>query len=284
MKIRPLLLPTLFCLICLSIISCRKYSGFKHDTSGYYYHYFNCNENNEQPQTGDFVVVNMGLRTKDSVISPMTQNNMLVDELYKGDLNCALRDMHLGDSATFIFDGPQFYEEFLGMGNYPFGKKPIYVDIKLLKIMSKQNMEKAEERYQEHKKLLRHIEDSLITDYAAEYRINDRYHGLRYSLNKRGSGPKAKKNQTVQILYRGRKLDNTVFDTRMDPNNPLTFEVGKDQLARGLDIIVQNMCVGDQLTVVLPSPYAFGEKGFQDFQIPPYTPVVYDVELLKIVK
>ena len=189
MKIRPLLLPTLFCLICLSIISCRKYSGFKHDTSGYYYHYFNCNENNEQPQTGDFVVVNMGLRTKDSVISPMTQNNMLVDELYKGDLNCALRDMHLGDSATFIFDGPQFYEEFLGMGNYPFGKKPIYVDIKLLKIMSKQNMEKAEERYQEHKKLLRHIEDSLITDYAAEYRINDRYHGLRYSLNKRGSGP-----------------------------------------------------------------------------------------------
>ena len=150
--------------------------------------------------------------------------------------------------------------------------------------MSKQNMEKAEERYQEHKKLLRHIEDSLITDYAAEYRINDRYHGLRYSLNKRGSGPKAKKNQTVQILYRGRKLDNTVFDTRMDPNNPLTFEVGKDQLARGLDIIVQNMCVGDQLTVVLPSPYAFGEKGFQDFQIPPYTPVVYDVELLKIVK
>ena len=271
-------------LICLSFASCHKYSGFKHDSSGYYYHYFNQNENNEQPQTGDFVVVNMGLRTTDTVISPMTQNNMLVDDLYKGDIFCALRDMHLGDSATFIFNGPQFYEEFLGMGDYPFGKKPIYVDVKLLKIMSKQDIEKAEERYQEHKKQLYHIEDSLIMDYTAEYRINDKYHGLFYTLNKRGSGPQAKKNQTVQILFRGRRLDNTVFDTQLDPNNPFTFEVGKDQVARGLDIIVQNMCVGDQLTIVLPSSYAFGEKGYQDFQIPPYTPVVYDVELLRIIK
>lgn len=284
MKIKFLILPALLFLTCISAISCRKYSGFKHDSSGYYYHYFSQNESNEQPQTGDFVVVNMGLRTKDSVISPMTQNNMLIDELYRGDIYCALRDMHLGDSATFIFDGPQFYEDFLGMGEYPFGKKPIYVDIKLLKIMSKQNLEKAEERYQEYRKQLRQIEDSLITDYVAEYRINEKYHGLHYTLNKRGNGPKAKRKQTVQILYRGRKLDNSVFDNRMDPNNPLTFEVGKDQLARGLDIIVQNMSEGDQVTVVLPSPYAFGEKGFQDFQIPPYTPVVYDVELLRIIK
>ena len=284
MKIRSLLLPTLFCLICLSAISCRKYNGFKHDSSGYYYHYFSCNENNEQPQTGDFVVVNMGLRTKDSVISPMTQNNMLVDELYRGDIYCALRDMHLGDSATFIFDGPQFYEEFLGMGDYPFGKSPIYVDIKLLKIMSKQDLEQAEERYQKYKKQIRHIEDSLILDYVAEYRFENKFYGLYFTYNKRGSGPKAKVKQTVQILYRGRKLDNTVFENCTDSEHPLTFEIGKDQVARGIDVIVQNMCVGDQVTVVLPSSYVFGEKGSEVFQIPPYTPLVYDVELLKIIK
>lgn len=284
MKIRSLLLPTLFCLICLSTISCRKHNGFKHDSSGYYYHYFSCNENNEQPQTGDFVVVNMGLRTKDSVISPMTQNNMLVDELYRGDIYCALRDMHLGDSATFIFDGPQFYEEFLGMGDYPFGKSPIYVDIKLLKIMSKQDLEQAEERYQKYKKQIRHIEDSLILDYVAEYRFENKFYGLYFTYNKRGSGPKAKVKQTVQILYRGRKLDNTVFENCTDSEHPLTFEIGKDQVARGIDVIVQNMCVGDQVTVVLPSSYVFGEKGSEVFQIPPYTPLVYDVELLKIIK
>ena len=284
MKIRFLILPTLFILFCLLAVSCRKYSGFKHDSSGYYYHYFSCNENNEQPQTGDFVVVNMGLRTKDTVISPMTQNNMLVDELYRGDIYCALRDMHLGDSATFIFDGPQFYEEFLGMGEYPFGKMPIYVDIKLLKIMSKQSLEKAEERYQEYKKQVRHIEDSLIQDYVVENRFNEKYHGLRFIWNKRGAGLKANRNQVVQVLYRGRRLDNTVFESFTDPEHPVTFEVGKDQVARGIDVIVQNMCVGDQVTVVLPSSYVFGEKGNEVFQIPPYTPLVYDVELLRIIR
>ena len=70
----------------------------------------------------------------------------------------------------------------------------------------------------------------------------------------------------------------------MDPEHPVTFEIGKDQVARGIDVIVQNMCEGDQVTVVLPSSYVFGEKGSEVFQIPPYTPLVYDVELLKIIR
>lgn len=284
MKIKLLTLSALSILICLTAVSCHKYSGFKHDSSGYYYHYFSCNEKNGQPQTGDFVVVNMGIHTKDTVISPMTQNNMLIDELYKGDIYCALRDMHLGDSATFIFDGPQFYEEFLGMGEYPYGKSPIFVDLKLLKIMPKQDLEKAEERYQEQKKLIRHIEDSLILDYVAEYRIDTKTSGLYCTWNKKGDGPKAEKNQTVQVLLRGRRLDNSVFDNSTDPEHPISFEVGKDQISRGVDAMVQNMCVGDQVTVVFPSSLAFGDKGNEVFQIPPYTPVVYDIELLKIIK
>ena len=284
MKNRLITLSILSILICLAAVSCRKYDGFKHHSSGYYYHFYSCNENNEQPQTGDFVVVNMGLRTQDTVISPMTQNNMLVDELYRGDIFCALRNMHLGDSATFIFDGPLFYEEFLGMGEYPYGKSPIFADIKLLKIMPKQDLEKAEERYQEKKKQIRHIEDSLILDYVAENRIETRSHGLYCTWNKKGNGPKVGKNQTVQVLFRGRRLDNTVFDNSTDPEHPVTFEVGKDQVARGMDVMVQNMCVGDQVTVVMPSSYAFGEKGNEVFKIPPYTPIVYDIELLRIIK
>ena len=284
MKNRLITLSILSILICLAAVSCRKYDGFKHHSSGYYYHFYSCNENNEQPQTGDFVVVNMGIRTQDTVISPMNQNNMLIDELYRGDIFCALRNMHLGDSATFIFDGPEFYEEFLGMGEYPYGKSPIYVDLKLLKIMPKQDLEKAEERYQEQKKLIRHIEDSLILDYVAENRIETRNNGLYCTWNKKGDGPKVEKNQTVQIIFCGRRLDNSVFDNSMDPEHPLTFEVGKDQVARGMDVMVQNMCVGDQVTVVMPSSYAFGEKGNEVFNIPPYTPIVYDIELLRIIK
>jgi FKBP-type peptidyl-prolyl cis-trans isomerase len=271
-------------LLCLVTTSCRKYSGFKHDSSGFYYHFHQVNEQNPKPATGDFVVVNMALRTDKDVITPMTLNNMLVDELYRGDIYCALRSMHLDDSATFIFDGRKFYEEFLGMGEYPYGKTPIYADVKLLKIMPKQNLERAEEMYNEQMKLIRQREDSLVWDYVDRHFLDSVYQGIHFTYNLKGNGPKPVKDQTVQVLFVGRRLDNSVFVSRDDSSNPLTFEIGKGQVAAGWDVLLPYMCVGDRITMVVNSSYAFGEKGSEEYQIPPYTPVVYELELQKIVK
>ena len=267
--------------LCLTAVSCRKYSGFKH-RSHLYYQFHQLNEEQEQPQTGDFVMVNMALRMDDTVLSPMTQNNMLMDELYKGDIYTALRMMHIGDSATFIFDGRKFYEEFLGMGEYPYGKKPIYADIKLLRIMSKQNLEKAEERYEEHKEKMRLHEDSIICDYANKHHLDNKVAGMYCIYLNVGDGEKAIKGQTVEILYSARLLDNTKFDGCEDPNNTLTVEVGAGQVAPGLDIMLRHMREGDKMTMVVPSSLGFGEKGSMEMNIPPYTPLVFDVEMLRI--
>ena len=273
----------LMALLCVTAVSCRKYSGFKH-ISGFYCQYHVQNEGNPQPQTGDFVEVNMALRAGDEVISPMTRNNMLVDDLYHGDIYSALRKMHLGDSATFIFNGKKFYEDFLCMGDYPYGKTPITADIKLLKILTKENIENAEVQYLEQRKEARRVEDSLIRAYANEHHLNTIHKGIYYTCNRKGNGVKAKKNSTVQVLYRGRKLDNTEFSRRMDASNPRSFEVGKGQVARGFDVMVLEMNEGDQITVVFPSSLAFGDNGSEEYGIPPFTPVVYDIELLKVLK
>ena len=270
-------------LLCVTAVSCRKYSGFKH-TSGFYCQYHILNEDNIQPETGDFVMVNMALRVGDEVLSPMTQNNMLIDDLYHGDIYSALRQMHLGDSATFIFNGKKFYEKFLGMGDYPYGKTPIVADIKLLKIMTKENIENAEVQYLEQRKESRRVEDSLVHAYANEHHLNTIHKGIYYTHNKRGNGVKAKKNKTVEILYRGRRLDNTEFERCMDVEHPRVFELGKDQVARGIDIMVLEMNEGDQITVVFPSSLAFGDNGNEEYGIPPFTPVVYDIELVKVRK
>lgn len=270
-------------LLCLTAVSCRKYSGFKHG-SGFYYQYHIVNEENEKPQTGDFVMVNMALRAGDVELSPMTQCNMLVDELYKGDIYCAIRTMHLGDSATFIFDGPKFYEEFLGMGEYPYGKTPIFADVKLLKVLTKQNLEMAEEQFKERRQRQRQYEDSLVKAYASAYGLTMPVSGGYYVCTRKGDGPKPSNTMTVEILFVGRRLDNSEFDRCTDPANPRSFEVGKNEVARGIEIMVQEMNVGDKVTAVFPSSIAFGERGNEMFNIPPNTPVVYDIELLRIVE
>ena len=65
-------------------------------------------------------------------------------------------------------------------------------------------------------------------------------------------------------------------------NSTKTYSVNIVVLARGIDIMVQEMNEGDQITVVLPSSLAFGDKGNEAFKIPPFTPVVYEIELLRV--
>jgi len=273
----------LMSVLCFLTVSCRKYSGFKRDSSGFYYQFHQVNEQNPKPDMGDFVVVNMCLRSDDEVITPMTQNNMLIDDLYRGDIYSALRTMHLGDSATFIFDGRKFYEEFLCMGEYPYGKAPIYADVKLLKITLKQNLEKAEELYNEQMKRIRQREDSLIWEYVDRYFLDyENYHGIYYYHNVKGDGPKPVKDQKVHVLFRGLRLDNTEFASSTDPASPTIFNLGQGQAAVAWDAILPIMSVGDRITMVVPSSLAYGERGCEELNIPAYTPVVYELELLKI--
>ena len=169
------------------------------------------------------------------------------------------------------------------MGEYPYGKEPVYADVKLSKILSKDDLALADELYREQRKQQRLREDSLAKAYANENHLKNVHKGIYYTVNRKGGGVKARKNQTVQILYRARRLDNTEFDRCLDPAKPCVFEVGKDQVARGIDIMVQEMNEGDQITAVFQSSLAFGDNGSTDFGIPPFTPVVYDVELLRVV-
>lgn len=269
-------------LLCVLAVSCRKPSGFKRE-SGFFYQYHVRTDNPEQPKTGDFVVVNMALRIGDSLFTPMTRYNMLMDELYRGDIYSALRSMHLGDSATFIFDGRKFYEDFLAMGEYPYGKTPITADIKLLKIMSKQNLDMAAEQLEEQKKQIREKEDSLIFEYAQRNHIDNKISGIYCKYNKIGGGEKPLRGQTVEVLYKGWFLNGTLFDQYLDSNSPASFEVGTGKVSRGWDLVVQQMSVGDNVTMVLPSSLAYGEHGNEELHVPPYTPVVYELELVNII-
>ena len=97
---------------------------------------------------------------------------------------------------------------------------------------------------------------------------------------KKGTGPKVEPMQTVKVHYTGRFVDGTVFDSSVERGEPFTFTVGAGQVIPGWDATVSDMKVGDKVTVLIPSDLAYGE-GRQG--IPPYSPLVFDIELLEIV-
>ena len=81
------------------------------------------------------------MRTEDAILIPMTKNEMVMDSVDKDDIYAAIRMMHVGDSATFIFNGQDFFDQIM-TEEYPFGEEPLYLDIKLYGQISKEEFEK----------------------------------------------------------------------------------------------------------------------------------------------
>lgn len=272
-------------LLAVTASSC-KYKGFKKDrkTGIYYKFYGETNDTAVMPVTGDYVGFIITLHTKDSTLIPTMPNEMLMDSLYDGDIFSAIRMMHIGDSATFILDGKRFYEEMMQTRDYPFGKEPLYLDLKLYGRLSNEQYMQLKAEYESLLEAKAAAEDTLILDYVKTHKIKESptEDGIYYIPSQKGTGPQPQIMDQVEVHYTGKLLDGTVFDSSLDREEPFSFRLGAREVIPGWEKAVAMMHVGEKATFIIPSPLAYGERG--NYGIPPYTPLIFEIELLKIVE
>lgn len=105
--------------------------------------------------------------------------------------------------------------------------------------------------------------------------------GLQYKvLKKGGSGEKPKASDRVKVHYHGTLIDGTVFDSSVERGRPATFPV--NAVIKGWVEALQLMEVGDKWVLYIPQELAYGGRAAG--QIPPYSTLIFEVELLEIVK
>ncbi|HOM04408.1 MAG TPA: FKBP-type peptidyl-prolyl cis-trans isomerase, partial [Candidatus Kapabacteria bacterium] len=104
--------------------------------------------------------------------------------------------------------------------------------------------------------------------------------GIQYRILKPGNGPKPSINDAVMMKLVAKYTDGTVFDSSAK-NNPVYLPI-KD-LIEGWKIVIPMMPVGSRWEVVIPSKYAYGEKGYGTV-IPPYATLIFEMELVEIAK
>ena len=98
--------------------------------------------------------------------------------------------------------------------------------------------------------------------------------GILLTELKPGSGSKPLASDEVQVNYVGRLPDGTVFDKSTQPQ---WFRLGS--VISGWSSALQQMPVGAKWRLVIPSAQAYGADGAGEL-IPPYTPLVFEIELL----
>jgi len=77
-------------------------------------------------------------------------------------------------------------------------------------------------------------------------------------------------------------LDGTVFDSSIERGEPIDFPLGQGQVIAGWDEGIGMMKKGGKSVLVIPSDIAYGPNGRGS--IPPYSTLVFEVELVDIVK
>jgi len=89
----------------------------------------------------------------------------------------------------------------------------------------------------------------------------------------------------VVIHYQGRGLTGNVFDDTRERNMPLRFVYGHEhQVLRGIEYALERMHRGEKAEVIIPSWLAFGSKGSAYNLVPPFTPVIYEIEVMELAR
>lgn len=96
-----------------------------------------------------------------------------------------------------------------------------------------------------------------------------------------GSGSaQVKAGDTITVHYMGAFTDGKVFDSSYQRNEPLTINVGAQQIIPGFEQGVMGMLIGEKRRLLIPANLAYGAQG--SGPIPPNTPLIFEVELLTI--
>lgn len=104
--------------------------------------------------------------------------------------------------------------------------------------------------------------------------------GLQYKVLTPGDGESPTPENTVVLMYEGRLIDGTIFDSSYDSGEPTELLLGR--FIPGFIEGVQQMQVGATYELYVPADLAYGDNPRPGGAIQPGDALIFKVELLEI--
>lgn len=263
-------------------------------------------QNGERIKQNDVVTFNLAIQTeKDSILmssflrgkpfNAQIQPSKSIDDLME-----IFPMLTVNDSVRILIPADSLFKN-REQERPPFltkGTSIVYV----LKIEKVQSLDQAiaerkaaEAKIQEATAKLKTDEQAKIAKFIANQpTIKTTASGLHYQITKPSLKPKPLPGDTLLVNYIGKTLDGKVFDTNSKeeaekagivqpgrPYEPFQFVVKSGQVIPGWDEGFLLLNQGSKARLIIPSKLAYGANQSGP-NIAPYSPLIFDVELLSI--
>ena len=148
-----------------------------------------------------------------------------------------------------------------------------------LTMMSNEQAQQLVQRQQEH--MLGNVrvegEQFLEQNKDAEGVVT-RESGLQYKVLTMGTGAVATDTSMVEVHYEGRLLNGTIFDSSYQRGTPISLK--PTQVIKGWAEALKLMPEGSTWELYVPYNLGYGENGTRN--IPPYSTLIFKVQILKV--
>lgn len=291
MKICRIFLPGIF---LLAIIGCSNkssiYPGFSETETGIHYKLVSLGDGTEKAIPADYITINIAYRTsRDSLFFQGLRKFQLTKPHYSGSIDECFTMLAKGDSATFYLNAESFFTKTLesALPRFISGDALMRVDVKMLDIQSEKQYQDEKEAFLQWIEDFGEYEKVILKQYfeGEKLTIKPTKSGLYYIPVVTTNGDSVTVGDTITVHYEGRFLNGKFFDSTKKRNEPFQFVFGqKWQVIEGLEEAIGMMRNGEKAIIIIPSALAFGKEGSSTGIIPPFTSVIFEVELLEVKK
>lgn len=278
-------------LVALLVFSCKEkseYPGYSKLENGNYFKLIKIGDSETKCKFGDYVTADISYKTlNDSVFFKGRRKFQIGQPKYPGSIDECFVMLGKEDAASFIISTENFFTKTLGTAVPSFlrssEKMKIEADIIEIQTVDQYNREKEAflkwtEDFGEYEKIVlrQYLEDSKL-------RMKPAINGIYSIILKQGNERKVNVGDTIVVHYEGRFLNGKFFDSTKKRNEAFQFVFGQQwQVIKGMEEAISTMHEGERSIFILPSEIAFGEQGSSTGLIPPFTSLIFEVELISI--
>ncbi|QQS51454.1 MAG: FKBP-type peptidyl-prolyl cis-trans isomerase [Bacteroidota bacterium] len=275
-------------IIMLTACSQSPFEGYKKSPKGFYYQLKGLGESQDEVVVGDFITIDISYSTiSDSVFFSGRRKLRIEEPAYKGAIEDCFMSLHPGESASFILLAEPFFKQTLetdlpGFFAPEAFMKVLVTIIEVQKISDYENEKQAFLNWTED---FGEYERVILQQYMAEEKLNTQptASGLVYVPIVQGAGKKIEIGDTITIDYEGIFLNGKYFDSTKRRRQPFQFVYGTEwQVIKGLEEGLSFMREGDRAMFIVPSELAFGATGSSTGIVPPFTSLIFEVEVRSV--